>query len=361
MLLSLLLAAACGEVAETSSAGRKIGEIYVTAFPGAKTVLVSLDGLWRVRTDEEWISFDVNGRDGEGAFTLWYASNVSDFVTSHPARRGAVVVESLKDMRADTLYVIQQGVPDGNEYASSTADGTYIEFADTPFATAKVCYADFSGASEADVPAIKAWLEANGIDVLAAVWTDAAAATLAAEYDGNALTHGGVLLAGLSEVPDLLATTDVPASLTAQVGGIAYSVAGFGADSSEEERYSMARTLLESGYDRPESPARWLVGGSFYYLSVMETGYPSTPSWYPSDPSDTAFTTDRYMQAANLVDCVWMTRRGYTPTYTAGERSWRADYVYASSSVWNAATVVEVYDAPIAAMTHRPIGITVKY
>ena len=47
ILFGILLVLSCTEKTETSKAGKRVGEIYVTALPGAKTVLVNLDGLWR--------------------------------------------------------------------------------------------------------------------------------------------------------------------------------------------------------------------------------------------------------------------------------------------------------------------------
>ena len=136
IILGIALVCSCTEKTETSKAGKRVGEIYVTALPGAKTVLVNQDGLWRVRTSADWISLDVNGREGPGAFTMYYASNESDFVNSNPSRRGAVIIESLRNMRADTLWLRQQGVPDGKEYSSSPQD-SYIEFIDSDADDAK--------------------------------------------------------------------------------------------------------------------------------------------------------------------------------------------------------------------------------
>ena len=64
----------------------------------------------------------------------------------------------------------------------------------------------------------------------------------------------------------------------------------------------------------------------------------------------------------NLLDCVWMVARDYTPTYTDGEeRSWRPSYVYASTEAWNAVTSVEVLDCPSGGMKHKPVKVTLKY
>ena len=367
LLLGILLAFSCTEKTETSKAGKCVGEIYVTALPGAKTVLVDLDGLWRVRSSESWISLDVNGREGLGAFTVYYGSNESDFVTSNPTRRGAIVIENLKEMCADTLYLRQQGVPDGKEY-SSAAQNSYIEFIDTKLTSLTVRYADFGDAGEEAAATVFDWLKtgvvlcARASDVLvqSVLYLDTARELEGWVYHDNDVKALAILCFGLP-VSDKVYTNS-PYSLAVKVGDVNIMVADFVSDTLGTATLSgYAQKILAAGYDRPGAGAKWLIGGPFYYYSAMETGYQDTPSWYPANPSDNVFLPDRQMQAANLVDCVWMSHRGFNPTYTDGNRSWRADYVYASTSLWNAATMVRVLDAPFAGMKHKPIEITVKY
>ena len=49
----------CKEMQQDPTPGKGIGEIYVTAAPGSRSVLVKLDGLWRVRPQESWLHTDV--------------------------------------------------------------------------------------------------------------------------------------------------------------------------------------------------------------------------------------------------------------------------------------------------------------
>ena len=367
LLLGALLATSCTEKTETSKAGKRVGEIYVTALPGAKTVLVNLDGLWRVRSGADWMSFDVNGREGAGAFTVYYGSNESDFVTSNPTRRGAIIIESLKSMKADTLWLRQQGVPDGKEYSSAPQD-SYVEFIDTKLTSVTVRYANFGDAGAEAAGAVFEWMKSTGILCARAKMSLLQAVLeLDTEHviDGSVLTledGGGLMIGGFGIHPSLIGQNHTPDNLSVSVDEVNVMIADFISDTLGTATLSnYAKSILASGYDTPGAGAKWLIGGSFYYYSAMETGYPDTPSWYPANPSDNVFLPDRQMQAANLVDCVWMAHRGFNPTYTDGSRSWRADYVYASTSLWNAATMVRVLDAPLPGMKHKPIEITIKY
>ena len=361
LLLGALLAASCTEKTETSKAGKRVGEIYVTALPGAKTVLVNLDGLWRVRSSSDWMSFDVNGRDGAGAFTVYYGSNESDFVTSNPTRRGAIIIESLKSMKADTLWLRQQGIPDGKEYSSAPQD-SYVEFIDTKLTSVTVRYANFGDAGAESAAAIRQWLK--GVDVLCCsgkspLFYEFDELDTEDEIDGHVWINGdgeGYAIYASGHPVESWKFLSEPNSCSAVIDGVNVMYADFLSDTLGAATLSnYAKSILASGYDTPGAGAKWLIGGSLYYYSAMETGYPDTPSWYPANPSDNVFLPDRQMQAANLVDCVWMSHRGFNPTYTDGSRSWRADYVYASTSLWNAATMVRVLDAPL------PVEITIKY
>ena len=322
-------------------AGKNIGEIYVTAAPGSRSVLVSLDDLWRVRSCEDWISTDVNGRDGEGAFTFRYGSNESDFFNSNPVRRGAIVIQSLKTMTADTLYVRQQGLPDGKEYQSVPKD-SYIEFLEDSFKSVSVLYANVQGADEA---AAGAWIASVGAVINCIVWDDSLSVSRSDSAE-------------MDSVEKLTA----PEAIVASTEGLNLAVSDFGyVPDNAAGYYESMRSLLNGSYDKPGAGDLWLVGGSFYYLSVMEAGYPSTPSWYPEDPSADAFAADRYAQSANLTDCVWMTVRDFTPTWSAGGQSWRADYLYASSGAWTTVTSVKLLDSGLAGASHKAVLVNLKY
>ena len=340
IILTALMALACTVVPQEPSAGKKLGEIYVSAAPGSRSVLVKLDGLWRVRPCDGWLSTDVNGRSGRGAFTFHYASNESDLVSSKPVRRGAIVIESLAAGVADTLYVRQQGVPDGREYESVEVD-SYIEFLSDQMSAVSVLYANLQ---DCDSLAVQGWISSAGADVNCIIY---ASGPCISRQDGKALQQTG--------------TITEPSAVFAETEGLNLALADFGAVPAEDgSYYDMLVKLLSESYDKPDAEEKWLVGGSFYYLSAMETGYPSTPEWYPENPASDVFAADRYAQAANLSDCVWMTARDFTPTWTSGGRSWRADYVYASNTVWNATVAVKLLDAPAGA-AHKAILVKIKF
>jgi hypothetical protein len=56
-----------------------------------------------------------------------------------------------------------------------------------------------------------------------------------------------------------------------------------------------------------------------------------------------------------------MTAKDFSITFSNGTNSWRADYVYASSSAWNLVTAVDIMNVPVATMAHKPIMITIRY
>ena len=353
--------ASCSTKIQQPDPGVALGEIYLTASAGSKTVAVDLDGLWRVSVLEDWLSLDINGRDGKGAFTFSYSSNESDFSNVNPTRLGHIVIQSLNSMKADTLYVRQQGTPDGKEYESYDSS-CYIEFVDAALNRVIAVYADFDGVT--DAMSVRDWIEEVQADIVAAVCPVSLAESLSEIYPEQSVSYEGLILISTSQVAEKVSQSASPASLTVKVGDITYVVADFGRQLQETSRYIQLRTLLDNGYNAPLSQGKWFVGGTFWYLSAMEAGYPFTPSWYPSDPSDSAFDADRYAWKNNLLDCVWMVQRDYTPTYTDESdisRSWRPSYVYASSQAWNTIVSLDVSDEPVAGMKHKPVIMTLKY
>lgn len=338
VLISALALLSCTQKQQEPTAGKGIGEIYVTAAPGSRSVLVKLDGLWRVRPLQEWLHTDVNGREGEGAFTFYFDSNESDFVNFKPVRRGSIVIESLTTMVADTLWVRQQGLPDGKEYDSHIT-ASYIEIPEGQISSLSVLYANLKGASAA---AITSWKASVGADVNCII-----------SDEGLSIDGANVIQTG---------TLAAPEAVFAKAGTLNLALSDFGeTPAAQDSYYKLAVELLSQSYDSPQAEENWLVGGSFYYKSVMEIGYASTPEWYPSNPSDQEFQADRFVQSSNLTDCVWMSRRDYTPTWTSSGKSWRADYLYASHSVWNATTLVRVLDDVPAGASHKAFLINIKF
>ena len=358
IIMSMAALLACTKE-QTLERGRKIGEIYTTAKSGSKTVLVKLPGLWRVSAADPWISLDVEGRQGEGAFTLSYSSNESDFISSNPTRLGRIVIEDYSSFRADTLYLRQQGVPDGKDY-SSLPQNSYIEFVDVPLTRLKLSYFNLSGC--ADLEAAENLLNGDDADIQWVIWDNEKASQLGSAHEGSSSVYGNIVMLNRTDKKPVVESLSSPMALMAEIDGVCIACADFGeAVPSGEGRYGQLRTLLDAGYNRPDSPDKWIVGGSFYYLSVLELGYPSTPSWYPSNPNASDFEADRYARTNNLVDCIWMCSRDYNPTFSKDGIEWRADYIYASASAWNAAAVVSLSEVPLSGAVHKSMGITLKY
>lgn len=346
----------CNETGLSEKAGKCVGEVYVTASPGSKTVLVDLKGCWKVIPQQDWLSTDVEGRDGLGAFTFSYASNESDLVDANPTRVGSIVIRSLTTGVSDTLYVRQQGTPDGKEYASA-AQNSYVEFVSDPLTRLEVLYANFEGAGQESE--VRSYISSCSADVLAFEWTAEGISALAAEFGERLYANGRVaILARETLRVSSSACSTAPESVSVDIEGVNFQIAAF---DREADAYTQLVNLLESGYNRPGSSSKWLIGGSFYYLSAMEAGYPDTPQWYPATSDNPAFSADRYAISNNLTDCVWMTSRRFNPTFSGDGRSWRADYLYASLSVWNSAVCVRVLPAVVSGATHSAIEMIIKY
>ena len=358
-LCILALMSGCASRIIQPEAGTGLGEIYVTSEGGSRTVCADIQGLWRVRALEDWISLDVNGRNGSGAFTFTCASNESDFFSSNPTRLGHIIIQSIDEMKADTLYVRQQGLPDGNEY-ESRVDSPLLEYASVPLTRLKVAYANFNGLENFSL--LPGWMEREDFDILAAVCPDGTSDFLAAFPSRSQAweTVAFAWKASLAEADNFRVTED-GSSLGLFCEGTRFVVADFG-ETAPGSRYSQLESLLDNGYNRVSGDDRWVIGGSFWYCSVMEAGYPSTPAWYPSDPSSADFDADRYAWNNNLTDCVWMVSRDFCGTCTASDgRVWRPDYIYASNRAWNAAVAVDILPAPSSLMNHKPFSLTIKY
>ncbi|MBQ8839259.1 MAG: BACON domain-containing protein [Bacteroidales bacterium] len=338
LFLICIVALSCSKEQNLPSAGKCVGQIHVMAEAGHKSVLVSKEGLWKVCSRDSWITVDVQGREGLGAFTFTYGSNESDFISTRSTRKGAIIIESMAERTADTIYVVQQGVPDGKEYFSSPQD-SYIEFIDGEASQMKVIYANFDGA--VSLAAVQEWIASSDADVVAYI------------YDG-------FLDIAADEITDK-GTIEEPAAVVAEIDGINFVLSDFSDCTDDYSRYDSLKSLLNQTYDRADAGKSWIVGGSFYYYSAFETGYPETPSWFPSDPQSVCFEADRYAHLMNLTDCVWMTRKNWTPTWESEGISWRPDYVYLSEYIWNRTTKVDIIDCGISGTTHKAICVTIKY
>lgn len=350
-MAAILALCSCTAV-DYPSSGIKLGEIYFTSKAGSRSILVKTSDKWRVETDCDWISLDVNGGVGEAAFTITCGSNESDFANPRLSREACVVIRRLSAGTSDTLYVVQQGFPDGIERASTVQD-SYIEFVDVPLRRIKVVYANFGSATVEDV---EKWIAASDADLIAGIWSEEGVARL--KVEGLETGFGLMMLDKSGRGFGRIQKTDLPPALAVSMDGKMFQIADFPRD---EPALEMMRNLMNGGYDRPESESDWIVGGSFYYLSAMEMSCPDTPDWYPDSISDPRFKADIYAQYNNLTDCLWMVTHHFNPTWTEDGKSWRADYVYASNSAWNSVVDVKLGPEPVSGASHKTIAITLKY
>lgn len=355
LYLSILAEVACTTKIAEPSAGETLGEIYVSAQSGAKSVLVNLDGLWRVRSLSDWMSVDPNGGNGKSAFTIYYGSNESDYANTNNTRKGTVLVENLETMVADTLYLLQQGIPDGVEH-SEMRTGSYIEFADINLTRLQILYANLQGCKQED---INSYIKGADAQLLGLVLDESS--SISTDYATE--TYGNLAFVNKSGYPmTAIASSDCPTSIVVDIDGILCQVSDFGKELPDgASRFDQAERLLSTAYCAPGHGKRWIIGGSFYYYSVMESNYPNTPSWYPSNPHDPSFDADRHMQSNNLVDCVWSASRQFNPTFNDAGKTWRADYIYASNSVWNAAVLSSVEEPTIKNASHKMLNLILKY
>lgn len=324
-------AVSCSKTTLEIESGSVVGEVDVTAASGRLTVSVETVGRWIVYEADgaDWVSFDVQGGIGYGAFTVFYESNMSSVVDVKPARKARIVVTSEDHARADTLNMIQQGFY--SDIAPSVINPSpeiVLEYIDAPAKELTVVYCSDEGV--ADPTAFSAWAES--FDVVAC---------------GNGfLKPEGAKQAGRYSVCTVDKVSFVSADLFQAF--------------SEENEFEVFKDIVDATYNAYDSPSMWVLGGQFYHLSMMQTAYPSTPSWYPVDIEESVFDSDRYAWNNNLYDCLWMSERNYITTWTSGEKSYMADYIYVSrdvlASVKNVKRLEKVYG-----MTHNPILITIKY
>ena len=63
------------EIVDPYSSGVCVGEILLGTVGGNLTLSVETKGTWRVESDQPWLKLDINGYNGDGAFTVSYTSN----------------------------------------------------------------------------------------------------------------------------------------------------------------------------------------------------------------------------------------------------------------------------------------------
>lgn len=312
--------------------GNVIGEMNVTAASGKVSVSVETVGRWIVyeADNADWISIDVAGGIGKGAFTVWYEANLSNVACRKTARKARIVITSEDYARSDTLNIVQQGF--NSTYVPSDVNPSkeiVLEFEETEVKTVSIVYCSADGV--ADMQALAEW--ADDFDVVAC-GDSFLKPEIAAVESYAVCVYDDIYLVSA----DLAAEREVSAG----------------------EEYAAFVQIVEDTYNGYDSPSKWIVGGQLYHYSMMQTSYQSTPSWYPADIEDPLFDADRYAWNNNLYDCLWMAERDFVETFASDGRSYMADYVYMSRDVLATVYAVEKLDK-VYGMTHNPIKITLKY
>lgn len=353
ILAGLLMICSCSVQEPECTGGECLGNIVVAPCASRMSVFVDLAEPWDVIPQCEWIKTDVQGRQGADAFTLSIASNKSTLDVENAARKGSVIVRRRETRQLDTLYVTQRGLPDGNQYQPEIR-GKYIDVVLPEYVTRRVTYMNLSGL---DYFSGQSYMSSVATGNLAVIWDKENVARFQEEHPAGCFGYANLLIVG--EYSQVI-TGENPVSVAFEVDGIWIQVSDFvDAEGDSSVYYQQLTTLLETGYNAMYKYDKWLIGGSFYYYSAVEAGYPQTPSWYPANISDQCYDADRYAWSNNLVDCLWMVSRTYNTTFSNEGRSWKADYVYASGTAWDLVTDVNKLEG--AGLLHNPIQITLKY
>ena len=315
-LLVLSVAAACTKtiVTDPYAPGVCLAECIVGADEGSVSFLVETEGTWHIASCTSWIRSDVDGGSGRGAFTLYYDSNASDIIDIHTVRQGTVAILLDGSDTADSLRVVQQGFMSSVTPGATGSDPAIkLEFR-TPVLSEKTLLV----------------INTEGIEE-ASAW---------AEGKADVIVMDGVVSGDCGDI--LVKGCD----LTGLDG---------------EAGYEAFRAVVDEGvYAAGE--AGWILCGSMNHYSMMQTGYPDTPSWYPQDAKGEDFRGDRYAWQNNLYDLLWMKQRSFVTTYTdeLGHK-WAADYLYVSAPVLSKVADVEIMDIPVSGMSHQPLRLTLKY
>ena len=330
LMIIAVAAVSCGKSGLDIKSGNVLGEIEVAASAGRITVSVETVGRWIVyeADNASWISFDVDGGVGNGAFTASYQANLSSVVDAKSSRKARIVVTSEDYSKSDTLNIIQMGFySDVLPSQVKPSPEIVLEYVTPETKTMTVVYCSAEGVTDRD--AFAAWAEQ--FDVVAC---------------GNGFVKPEVPSGGLYTV--------------CNVDDINFVSTDLGQSFASGKEYEDFCKIIEQTYNAPDSPSKWVLGGQLYHYSMMQTSYASAPSWYPYDIDEKVFDSDRYAWNNNLYDCLWMSERDFVVTWTSGDKSYMADYVYVSRDVLATISGVQKLDK-VLGMEHNPVKITLKY
>lgn len=330
ILITSAVAFSCTKSGLEIESGNVLGEVEVTAFAGQMTVSVETVGRWIVNEADNasWITFDVQGGVGKGAFTVSYEANMSSVVDMKSSRKARIVVTSEDYAKSDTLNIIQQGFySDITPSVVTPSAEIVLEYVEAPAKTVSIVYCSADGVQ--DIDALSQW--ADQFDVVAC---------------GNGFIKPAVQSEGayaLCSFDDIhFVSTDLSPYL------------------EEGKGHETFKGIVDETYNAYNSPSKWVIGGQLYHYSMMQVGYAMTPAWFPSEIEAAEFDSDRYAWNNNLYDSLWMSERNYVTTWSDDSRSFMADYVYVSRDVLATVSQVQKLET-VHGMTHNPIKVTLKY
>ena len=334
LMIFAVAAISCGKSGLDIESGNVLGEVEVSASAGTFTVSVETVGRWIVNEADNasWISFDVEGGVGNGAFTVSYQANLSSVVDAKSSRKARIVVTSEDYSKSDTLNIIQMGFySDIRPSQVKPSPEIILEYVTPETKTMTVVYCSAEGVTDQD--ALAQWAEQ--FDVVAC---------------GNGFIRPEVQSGELYTV--------------CAVDGVNFVSTDLGQSFADGKEYKDFCKIIEQTYNAQNSPSKWskwVIGGQLYHYSMMQAAYTSAPLWYPFDIDEAVFDSDRYAWNNNLYDCLWMSERDYVNTWTSSEgKSYMADYVYVSRDVLATISSVQKLDK-VHGMTHNPIKVTLKY
>ena len=330
MLLVAVTALSCEKSGLEIKSGNVLGNIEVSASAGQISVSVETVGRWIVyeADNASWLSFDVQGGVGKGAFTVSYQDNMSSVIDAKSSRKARIVVTSEDYAKSDTLNIIQMGFySDILPSEEKQSEEIVLEYVTPETRTLTIVYCSADGVE--DQAALAKWAEQ--FDVVAC---------------GNGFVRPADVVSGEKYT-------------VCTVGDVNFVSADLKEAFDDGEEYEAFLDIIENTYNAQNSPSKWVIGGQLYHYSMMQIAYPGTPSWYEK-LDDLDFASDRYAWNNNLYDCLWIAEHDFVPTWTSDEGSYMADYVYVSRDVL--ATICEVRKLDkVHEMTHNPIQITIKY
>ena len=331
LMIIAVVVISCSKSGFDIESGSVLGEIEVSASAGRVTVSVETVGRWIVyeADNASWISFDVEGGVGNGAFTASYQANLSSVVDAKSSRKARIVVTSEDYSKSDTLNIIQMGFySDIRPSQVAPSPEIVLEYVAPETKTVTVVYCSAEGVTDQD--ALAQWAE---------------------QFDVVACGNGFIKPEAQSGELYTVCVVD----------GVNFVSTDLGQSFADGKEYEDFCQIIEQTYNAQNSPSKWVIGGQLYHYSMMQAAYASAPLWFPFDIDESVFDSDRYAWNNNLYDCLWMSVRDYVTTWTSSEeKSYMADYVYVSRDVLATISGVQKLDK-VHGMTHNPVKVTLKY